>query len=258
MAREAGMDQDDRMKYRAPALDKGLDILEFLSTQSEGLTRAEIVKAIGRGPSEIYRMLETLVVRGYVDRLSGGDRYALSIKLFLLANRHPVWRRLIASAQPLLDAFARETLQSCHIVVPEAGAAVVIAQASPLDTWEFRVRVGARLDLVASASGATLIAFQDPALLPEHLASWGAADRVEEAQKQYDASEAIRQQGYRVGPSLQLLGFNDISAPIFGFGGIATSVVTCPYVGRPAPTHIPSFEDTRERLCDVARRLSIG
>ena len=49
---------------------------------------AELVRAMDRSPSEIYRMLERLVARGYVARVEGGDRYALSMKLFLLAHRH--------------------------------------------------------------------------------------------------------------------------------------------------------------------------
>jgi hypothetical protein len=34
-------------RYRAPALDKGLDILELLSEQKEGLTRTEITRELG-------------------------------------------------------------------------------------------------------------------------------------------------------------------------------------------------------------------
>ncbi|MFN3607060.1 MAG: helix-turn-helix domain-containing protein, partial [Cypionkella sp.] len=132
-------DQTDR--YRAPALDKGLDILELLADEAEGLTRGEIVKAMGRSPSEIYRMLERLVARGYVSRHMG-DRFALSMKLFVLATRHPAWRRLVSRAQPLMDAFARDMQQSCHLVMPTGGHALVIAQASPIGTWEFRVKIG--------------------------------------------------------------------------------------------------------------------
>jgi DNA-binding IclR family transcriptional regulator len=55
-------------RYRAPALDKGLDILELLAAQPQGLTRAEIVKEMDRSASEIYRMLERLVARQYVMR----------------------------------------------------------------------------------------------------------------------------------------------------------------------------------------------
>lgn len=244
-------------KYRAPALDKGLDILELLSEQSDGMTRAEIVKVMGRGPSEIYRMLERLVARGYVTRLSGGDRFALSLKLFVMANRHPSWRRLAASAQPILDQFARETLQSCHLVIPESAAAVVIAQASPLDTWEFRVRVGARLSLIDSGSGQTLLAFQDRTQLAEVLAGWSAGHLLEAALALHDEYKSVRKLGFRIGPSGQLVGVNDISAPILTPDGHAAAIITCPYIGRPAPAVLPAMDDVRMKLCEMALRLSV-
>ena len=55
---ETGPPEAPADRYRAPALDRGLDILEVLADQARGLTRAEIVKALGLGPSQIYRMLE--------------------------------------------------------------------------------------------------------------------------------------------------------------------------------------------------------
>src|SRR4051812_40551914 len=88
-------------RYRAPALDKGLDILELLAEEPQGLTRGEIVKAMGRGPSEIYRMLERLVARHFVTRSLEGDRYALSMKLFVLSHRHPPIQRLVSHALPV-------------------------------------------------------------------------------------------------------------------------------------------------------------
>ena len=109
---ESALAPEDR--YRAPALDKGLDILELLATQPQGLTRAEIVKEMDRSASEIYRMLERLVARQYVMRNASGDRYALSLKLFALANMHPPLSRLINQALPVMDDFARKAEQSCH------------------------------------------------------------------------------------------------------------------------------------------------
>lgn len=40
------MTEEDR--YRAPALDKGLDMLELLAEIDGGLTQAEIAKSLGR------------------------------------------------------------------------------------------------------------------------------------------------------------------------------------------------------------------
>ena len=74
-----GEDEDDRDRYRAPALDKGLDILELLAGVDGGLTQAEIAKRLQRSPNEFYRMLDRLVRRGYVTRLDG-DRYSLTLE----------------------------------------------------------------------------------------------------------------------------------------------------------------------------------
>jgi uncharacterized membrane protein len=60
------VEEDESDRYRAPALDKGLDILELLAGVDGGLTQAEIAKKLGRSPNEFYRMLDRLVKRGYV------------------------------------------------------------------------------------------------------------------------------------------------------------------------------------------------
>ncbi|PZQ52105.1 MAG: IclR family transcriptional regulator [Rhodovulum sulfidophilum] len=249
-------------RYRAPALDKGLDILEVLATQPRGLTRAEIVKELGLGPSQIYRMLERLVARGYVARIEG-DRYALTLKLFLLGTRHPPVRRLVAQAQPLLDDFALETRRSCHLVLPDHGKGVIVAQASPYSHWEFRARVGAELDLFATGSGLTLLAFQAPERRAETLGQWGIAEAEARLARVAEELARIRARGYRVGPSRHVLGVTDLSAPVLGPDGDAAAAVTCAYVVHPDETgesgaDLEGRERALDRLRSVARALSYG
>ncbi|WP_323764539.1 IclR family transcriptional regulator [Marinovum sp.] len=220
-------------RYRAPALDRGLDILEVLASEVRGLTRAEICEAMGVSASQMYRMLERLIARGYVTRLDGGDRYALTMKLFLVATGHPPQRRLVAQAQPGMDAFALEQRQSVHLAIPERGSAVILAQASAISHWEFCARVGARMDLFNTGSGQTLLAFQDPARLEETLGTWGIANGAERLAPVRDALEAVRAKGYRVGASGQVVGITDLSVPIAGPNGDAVAVLTCAYLGRP-------------------------
>ena len=226
-------DDETDSRYRAPALDKGLDILEILAAQAEGMTRAELMRAMARSPSEIYRMLERLVARGYVTRAEGGDRYALSLKLFLLAHRHPPLRRLVAEAQPLMDEFARETGQSCHLVVPGRRMALVVAHAMPEATWEFRVRVGAELDFFGTGSGRTLLAFQLAERRPATLAQWGLADADAALRAIEPHLSEVRRAGYREAPSEQLAGVVDLSAPVLGPDGDAFAVLTCAFILHP-------------------------
>ncbi len=244
-------------RYRAPALDKGLDILELLSEQPSGLTRAEIVKAMGRGPSEVYRMLERLVARDYVSRSPEGDRYALTMKLFVLAHRHPPVRRLVTRALPLMDAFARDAGQSCHLVVPDRDAAIVVAHASCPGNWEFGIRIGAHIDLLTTGSGQTLLAFQDEHAKAEIAARWEGTRMAEAFAGLEPALAGYRSAGHRIGESQQIRGVNDISVPILSPEGYAIAVLTCPYIQR-LDNGQANITQTLGLLKDVAAKLSLS
>ena len=56
-----------KKNYSAPALEKGLDIIELLSESSDGFSQAEIAKELNRSVNEIYRMLNILVSRNYIE-----------------------------------------------------------------------------------------------------------------------------------------------------------------------------------------------
>ncbi|MER0236537.1 IclR family transcriptional regulator [Fulvimarina sp. MAC8] len=243
-------------RYRAPALDRGLDILEVLARQAHGLTRSEIVSELGVSASHIYRMLERLVARGYVTRLAGGDRYMLTMKLYLLGSDHPPVRRLVAAAQPLMDAFAQDHGQSLHLVVPERGTGIIVAQASPVAHWEFRARIGAQLDLFTTGSGLTLLAMQAPNRRAETLGKWGLADG--EARLSAIAAELrdVREKGYRVAPSAQVVGITDLSVPLSGPHGDAAAVITCAFIEKPGSGHAEHWEPALAALQDLAGTLS--
>ena len=248
--------QDADARYRAPALDKGLDILELLSGQPGGLTRAEIVKAMGRSPGEVYRMLERLVARHYVGRSREGDRYALTMKLFSLAYRHPPLRRLIAPAQPLMDAFAVAAGQSCHLVVRDGDHGSVVAQASCPGSWEFGLRIGARIDLRATGSGQLLLAFTDPDALASLRAGWAEAPDDDRPDPTERSLAALRAAGHRIGPSGQVRGIEDVSVPVLGPDGFALAVLTCPFIDRLDGAQA-ARADVLGLLGEVAAKLSL-
>lgn len=51
-------------KYQSPALDKGLDILEYLSLNDTPQSQTEISHGTQKKPNQIYRMLVCLEERG--------------------------------------------------------------------------------------------------------------------------------------------------------------------------------------------------
>ncbi|MFX1737862.1 IclR family transcriptional regulator [Paraburkholderia sp. A1RI_3L] len=255
--RDEPKDESDR--YRAPALDKGLDILELLSDQRGGLTRAEITKLLGRNASEMYRMLERLVARQYVVRSEGGDRYSLSLKLFALAHRHPPMERLIAYAQPLMHRFANTAEQSCHLAVYDRGNLLVIAQVDGPGTWGIAVRLGSRVGLVDTGSGRTMLAFQAPEqrahMLAEHTKVKGEVTIDHDALEA--ACERVRAAGFLRKESQQIFGVTDVTFPLLGPSGQAIAALTCPFLKRIDEYVAPSLDDATNLLRETAEALSM-
>lgn len=155
-------------EYAAPALDKGLDILELLAATSGALSQSEIADATGRSTGQIFRMLSTLERRGYVFRDKRSGLYVLAMKLFELAHQHPPLRGLVSVALPIMQELAHQARQSCNLAVLDGtvldgavldgtGVRVIAQVESPAD-FGFRVRVGAAFDVATTATGAVLIA----------------------------------------------------------------------------------------------------
>jgi len=206
-------------RYRAPALDKGLDILELLSGVDGGLTQAEVAKRLGRSPNEFYRMLDRLVRRGYVTKIDG-DRYALTLKLFGLAQLHQPVRRLVSYATPLMRELAERSRQANQLVVFDRGSAVVIAQQEAPGYWGISIRVGSHISLFDTGSGHVLLAFRSPAerlmMIAEQI---GSTETAAQPPEFFDRLDQIRDRGYEMMASLQTAGVYNLSAPVLGPDG---------------------------------------
>ncbi|GAB2179280.1 IclR family transcriptional regulator [Dongia sp. agr-C8] len=218
-------------RYRAPALDKGLDILELLAETEEGLSQAEIAKALNRSPNEIYRMLDRLVRRGYIARTTT-DRYELTLKLFALAHRHAPMRRLVSQAMPVLRDFARAAGQACHIAVYDRGEVIVVAQVDSPSYWGIAVRVGARVGLFDTGSGHILLAYATPGerkLMAEEHEMLPLETRPADLEARL---ADIVKRGYEQMESRQTPSVVNLAVPILGPHGSIIAAMTCPYVQR--------------------------
>lgn len=187
-------------EYTAPALDKGLDILELLAETSGALSQSEIAEATGRSIGQIFRVLSTLERRGYVFRDKQSGLYTLAMKLFELAHRHPPLRGLVSVAQPIMQVLAEQARQSCNLAVLDGSEVRVVAQVESPADFGFRVRVGAAFDLATTATGSVLSA-----------TSPLTADTVVRADTLHP-------------------GITDVVAPILGASGAVVAALTVPYV----------------------------
>src|SRR5256885_14143862 len=159
-------------RYPTPALEKGLDALELLASELEGLTKTEVARRLGRTISEVFRMLVCLETRGYIARSGDDERYSLTLHLFKLAYQHPPIERLTTEALPIMRHVTRQVNQSCHLGVLDGDRVVIIAQVnSPLSSG-FYVKAGGIGDLMRSTTGQVILAHQIPEISSRAIELW--------------------------------------------------------------------------------------
>jgi len=155
--------------YQAPALEKGLDILECLAAENVPLTQAQLARTLGRGPNELFRMLVCLERRGYIQRDQASGAYALTLRLFTLSHTHSPAQGLRRTAARPMRELTQEVRESCHLSVIHRGELLVLAQEESPQKLRLSVEVGATFPLLHTVSGRLLLAHLAPPELDETL-----------------------------------------------------------------------------------------
>ena len=203
-----------RPKYSAPALEKGLDIIEYLSSRDEGENLTSIASGIGKSNGEIFRMLSVLVQRGFVDRLPESDRFLLSDKLFRLGLNRPRKKNLMALAIPAMEEFARECQNACHLAVRAGNEIVVVTRVeSPINVG-IAVRVGHRLPMAQAPSGRCIAAFLRADEIEAMVSEIRRSEGARKAKEFRSSIEEVRRLGYSLVKDGFSVGVTGVSAPV--------------------------------------------
>jgi len=248
--------QSSSNTYRAPALEKGLQILELLSSNRQPMTVAQIALSLSRSRNEIYRMIQVLEDRGYIARNGDADGYLITNRLFDLGMRNPPIRSIHDAALPIMHQLTESILQSCQLVVLSGDHIVVVARIESSAEIGFSVRLGYRRHVTQSTSGRILCAMQ-PRERRQHwlkMLETSAPDRSDYRRFRRALAE-ISRRGYEIQPSWFVDGITDISTPIFdGVHEGAVAALTVPFVRGRASTL--SVEDALPMIIAAAERVS--
>jgi DNA-binding IclR family transcriptional regulator len=214
-------------RYRAPALEKGLDVIELLAAEKTPLNLSAISQRLGRSSGELFRMLQVLEFKGFITIAENGSGYVLTNKLFALAMAQAPVRSLVETALPIMRKLVQDIGQSCHIAVASEDQIVVITRIERPGDLGFSVRIGYRREIVRATSGLVLFAYQDD----ETRRAWLRRCRLKgDAAEDFVArANVVRQRGHHEAPSDFVRGIVDLSAPILR-GDTAVAALTIPFV----------------------------
>jgi DNA-binding IclR family transcriptional regulator len=197
--------------YVVPALERGLDLLEWMARQPEPVTLTGIAQGLNLAVSEVQRPVSCLLERGYLHRQGSGG-YILTGLITRLASAYPPhWRLQQAAFAPMAE-FSRRHSQSIHLSVPDGDSALLLLDIPGGGLVRLSLQQGARLDREKTVSGRLMAAY---GCLP-----------VSAKDSQKAVLRKIASRGYEVADSTHAVGIVDVGVPVQDAAGQVVAALT--------------------------------
>jgi IclR family acetate operon transcriptional repressor len=146
--------------YSAPAVDRTLDILEFMAVHPRPYGATELSRCLNIPINSVFRILKRLTDREYTVQDPFSDGYQLSTKVFSLGMSLYTRFELRQRARPHIEWLCRETEETCQIQTPHGDMVLVLDTVSPEVSYYIRVVPGGLVHYHPNAYGKVILAFQ--------------------------------------------------------------------------------------------------
>jgi IclR family transcriptional regulator, pca regulon regulatory protein len=145
------------------SLFKGLRVLEVFSAERSEMTLSEVAAAAELDPGTAFRMLNTLVMLGYVDRIPESRRFRLTLKVVDL-GMHAIGRAdLREIARPILRSLVGEVSEAASLGVLEGGDILYVERVrAGLTRMGVDIRIGTTIPAAYSMIGQAILAYLTP------------------------------------------------------------------------------------------------
>ena len=242
---------EDVSIYMVPAVDRAARILIMLSTNTQGMSLAEIAAATGWHKSSIHKILVTLEHHGFLDRDEATKRYSLGIELVkcgqsVLNNLH-----VSQSVKSYLRELADYSGETANLAILRGTKMVIVdVVQSPV---ELRVSppIGTMDPVTAKSNGKAVLAFLPPARANEIIRMDGlpakTRNSITKVKLYQNELAAVRERGYAIDTEEFQEGINAVSAPIFN--SERQVMGTLSIIG-------PAFRMTKEKLRLYGRKCA--
>lgn len=112
-----------------PALDRALNILEYLASHQEAVTLKQISQDLAIPSASAFRLMKNLSSRGYVTELTGAQAsYLLGYKLLHLANTYERNFSIQTVAKPFLLRLANQLHQTVQLALLQSNNVLYVDQ----------------------------------------------------------------------------------------------------------------------------------
>jgi IclR family transcriptional regulator, pca regulon regulatory protein len=256
-----GADMSDD-KNIVKSVAKAFAVLQAFRPDADELVLADVARAAGLDNATAFRLLNTLVMLGYVERVPDTRRFRLTFKCLELGFSAIARSDLRNLARPLLRAIVGERIEAASVGLLDGHEVVYIERIQAgLERLAVDVRVGNRVPAYSSALGRAILS-RMPLEAQRAILQANPPRRLTD-RTLIDIDQILAQiaqatkDGYAVSEQETVTGLRVIAAPITDVDGVPIAAVSAA-----APAFARSLEDfiadARDLTCEAAHRLSVA
>ncbi|MFI0357906.1 IclR family transcriptional regulator [Actinomadura sp. 9N407] len=239
------------------SLERAFELLEHLADAGGEMALSELTEVSGLPMPTIYRLMRTLVNRGYV-RQEPSKRYALGPRLIRLGEG--AGRLLGSWARPALTTLVDEVGETANMAVLEGDEAVYVAQVPSRHSMRMFTEVGRRVQPHCTGVGKALLSQLPESRVREILARTGMEAQTPNTFTDPDSFlvelERIRSLGYAVDDEEQEIGVRCVAVPLPGAPALTALSVSGPSARMKRETVndvVPVMREVAERFARELR-----
>lgn len=160
------------------ALDRALSLLDVLA-KGDGISLSDLSQRADLAPSSAYRLLRTLVARGYVEFSERDQRWAIGVAAFRTGMAFQRRYSIASVGRGIMSDLVQASGETANIAILEGGEIVFVAQVESHEPIRAFFRSGERRAAHASGIGKALLA-EMPRKAVERLMATGGLERFTE------------------------------------------------------------------------------
>jgi IclR family pca regulon transcriptional regulator len=239
------MDEDEmhapRSKSIVYSVEKAFRILEVFTSREPELLLSDVARRAQVDNATAFRMLNTLVMLRYVEKVPDSKRFRLTLKCLDLGFNAIARMDFLATARPVLQHLVSLGAGAASIGILDRGDVIYIERMQlGLRRLSVDIRIGTRIAAFSSAMGRAILAF-----LPEERQRKELDARPREKFTPFTETDLqhllqrlreTREQGFALVDQESVVGLVAIAAPIVGFDDLPIAAISLATPSSAMPT----------------------
>ena len=150
----------EKAEYIVQSVDRALGILESFDYHKEELGVTELAHKLNLHKNNVFRLLATLEVRGYIEQDKKTGNYRLGIKTFETASVFLHHLGLRRQARPILEELVSRCDETAYLAVLDGPEVIYVLMQETSQTVRIVPRLGQRLPVYCTAAGKAQLAYE--------------------------------------------------------------------------------------------------